>query len=414
MTPYTYDVIVIGGGAAGLMAAGTAAEYGRRVLLLEKNDRLAHKVRITGKGRCNVTNFCELDAFLEQVPRNPRFLYSALSAFLPKDTMAFLEQLGVPLKVERGNRVFPVSDKAQDIVDALIRYAKNNGAEVVFDEAKSLWIEQGVLQGVKGESGTEYASPSVIIATGGKSYPRTGSTGDGYRFARQAGHTVTPLVPSLVPLLIQEPWCKELQGLSLKNVLLTATKESATVYSEQGEMLFTHFGVSGPLVLSASAHLRDMKSGKYRLLIDLKPALDFERLDARLLRDFEEAKNRDFANALGKLLPRKLIPVVIQLSGIPMEQKVHQITREQRHSLCRLLKALPLTVGGFRPIEEAIVTSGGVEPAEIRPKTMESKLLSGLFFAGEVIDVDAYTGGFNLQIAFATGKAAGLAASLAY
>ena len=404
------DVIVIGGGAAGLMTAGTAALMGSRVLVVEKNERPARKVLITGKGRCNVTNNCTADEFLQHIPQNPRFLYSALSQFSPEDTMAFFEDRGVPLKTERGNRVFPCSDKAADIADALVRYAKESGAHILTGTVRSLVLKDGEVAGATLADGRELYAPAVVIATGGLSYPKTGSTGDGYRLAAQAGHGIVPPGASLVPIETQEPWCRDLMGLSLRNVTLSAYKQrqDAPVYKELGEMLFTHFGVSGPLVLSASAHIRELGKRSYTLSIDLKPGLSPEQLDARLLRDFAKYQNRDFINSLGDLLPRKLIPVIVSLSGIPYEQKVHQITRPMREKLVSLIKGLPLTVKGFRPVEEAIVTTGGVKVSEVNPKTMESKLTKGLYFAGEVLDVDGYTGGFNLQIAFSTGYAAGM------
>lgn len=404
------DVIVVGGGAAGLMASGVAAELGKKVLLVEKNQRLARKVLITGKGRCNVTNNCDRDTFLRNVPGNSRFLYSAISQFSAQDTMDFFEQRGVPLKTERGSRVFPQSDKAYDIAAALSSFAKSCGVQIRHAAATGLLIEGKKVVGIELDHGEKITAASVIVATGGLSYPLTGSTGDGYRFAQQAGHTIVPLTPSLVPLVVKEQWCSKLQGLSLKNVLLTVTdrQDGKRIFQEQGEMLFTHYGISGPLVLSVSSHLREMKPERYQIAIDLKPALTPEQLDTRILRDFELFKNKDFSNALDKLLPRKMIPVVISLSGIPESTKVNQISREQRQKLGRIIKCLELTVLRFRPVEEAIITSGGVSTKEINPKTMESKLVEGLFFAGEVIDVDAYTGGFNLQIAFSTGYLAGM------
>ena len=404
------DVLVIGGGPAGMLAAGTAAENGARVLLLEKNGRIGRKLMITGKGRCNVTNECSLDEFFANIPRNPRFLQSALHRFTPQDAMMFFEGLGLTLKTERGNRVFPQSDKAVDVVDAFAAYVKRSGVQLRTGAAVSeLLLEDGVLSGVRLVSGEELYAKQVIVATGGKSYPLTGSTGDGYRFARQAGHTIIPPRASLVPIETIEDWCAKAQGLSLKNIILAATdlETNKTVFSEQGELLFTHYGISGPLVLSLSAHLSEPLDRRYRLRIDLKPALDEQALDARILRDFSENANKDFGNSLDRLLPRKLIPVVIRLSGIKPDTKVNQVTKEQRRRLCGLLKALPLTPWRFRPVEEAVVTSGGVSVSELNPKTMESKLVPGLYFAGEVIDVDGYTGGFNLQIAYSTGYAAG-------
>jgi predicted Rossmann fold flavoprotein len=405
-----FDVLVVGGGAAGLMAAGTAAERGLGTLLLERNARVARKLMITGKGRCNVTNACTmLNELIEAVPVNGRFLYSAFSRFMPVDTMEFFEARGVPLKVERGNRVFPESDKAADIVDALDSFAKKSGAQRLQARVTELIAENGGVRGVRTEDGREFFAKAVIVATGGVSYPLTGSTGDGYALAKQAGHSIREPEPSLVPLEIKEDWCRELQGLALKNVALTVRdKERYTeIFQDFGEMLFTHFGVSGPIVLSASSHMRDIKREKYELEIDLKPALRFEQLDARIQRDIAKHANKAVVNALVELLPRAMIPVVLRLCDIPFEKKANQITREQRQELALCLKRLPLTVTGFRPIEEAIVTSGGVTVSEISPRTMESKLCRGLFFAGEVLDADAYTGGYNLQIAFSTGVLAG-------
>lgn len=402
-----YDVIIIGGGAAGCIAAITAAKQGRIVAIFEKNGRLGKKLLITGKGRCNITNNCTQEELMQNIPCNPRFLYSAFSQFSPQDVMDFFENEGVPLKTERGNRVFPQSDKAKDIVVALEKCIKEYGVKLVANKVTALILEDGVCKGVKCND-EEYFAESVLIATGGKSYPATGSTGDGYTLAISAGHTVTPLKPSLVPIVAEEKYCSDMMGLSLKNVTLNLYDEKKKIYSEMGEMLFTHFGISGPLVLSASSHIRKMERGRYKIFIDLKPSLSEEKLDLRIQRDFADNINKSFINSLGKLLPNKMIPVVVGLSGIPFDLKVNSITKEQRKNLVKLLKAFPITVTGFRPIEEAIVTSGGVSVKEINPKTMESKLVKGLFFAGEVIDVDGYTGGFNLQIAFSTGYCAGL------
>ena len=404
------DVLIIGAGAAGLMAAGVASMAGKSVILLERNDRPARKVMITGKGRCNVTNNCQsLEELISNIPVNGRFLYSALSRFMPADTMELFEDMGVPLKTERGSRVFPVSDKAADIVDALVTFATDDGAQIVKGRAKELIIENGEAKGAVTYEGEKFYAEKVIIATGGKSYPATGSTGDGYILARQASHTVTELKPSLVSLECHEGFCTDLQGLTLKNVEIkvTDTKTNKEIYRDFGEMLFTHFGVSGPMILSASSHMRDMEKGRYVINIDMKPKLTPELLDARILRDFSENTNKNFINSLGGLLPRKMIPVVVKLSGIRPTEKVNQITTEQRSKLVEILKSFKVTVKNFSPIEEAIITSGGVKVSEINPKTMESKLIKNLFFAGEVIDVDAYTGGFNLQIAFATGHLAG-------
>ncbi|MFV0400125.1 MAG: NAD(P)/FAD-dependent oxidoreductase [Oscillospiraceae bacterium] len=405
-----WDVIVIGGGPAGLICAGTAARRGKKVLVAEKMERPARKILVTGKGRCNVTNNCDSDRFFAAVRNGGRFLQSAYSAFSAQDAMALVEGLGVPLKTERGDRVFPVSERAMDIADALVKYAKTGGAVIRRHEIEALWIEEEGLRGVVTADGERLEAGSVVVATGGLSYPGTGSTGDGYRLAEQAGHVLIPARASLIPIETAEPWCKDLMGLSLKNVELRVLDENKgkkkPVFREQGEMLFTHFGVSGPLVLSASAHMAGEIS-RYRLEIDLKPALTPEQLDARLQRDFGENSTRDFSNSLGKLLPSALIPVVAGLSGIPADRKCNQITKEQRRSFAALLGALPLTPKAFRPIEEAVITAGGVKLSEVSPKTMESKLLPGLHFAGEVLDLDAYTGGFNLQIAYSTGYAAG-------
>lgn len=403
-------VIVIGAGASGLMAAGTAAENGHNVVLVERNDKVARKVMITGKGRCNVTNNCTLiNDLIANVPTNGRFLYGAFSKFMPIDTMEFFEDMGVSLKVERGNRVFPESDKAVEIVDALNAFSQDAGVKRIKGRATSLIAENGEIKGVKLEDGEELLADAVIVATGGVSYPLTGSTGDGYELAKQVGHTISELKPSLVPLKCHEGFCMDLQGLSLKNVEISVLDMDTykEVYKDFGEMLFTHFGVSGPLILSASSHMKDIKPRKYEIHIDLKPALSYEQLDKRIQRDFLENSNKNFINALDALLPKKLVPVIVKLSGIKPAVKVNQITKQQRSELVNLLKDLKVTVLGFRPIEEAIVTSGGVSVKEIDPKTMESKLCKGLYFAGEVIDVDAYTGGFNLQIAFSTGKLAG-------
>ena len=405
-------IVIIGGGAAGLAAAISASEKYKNqaeVTLIEKNERPARKVMITGKGRCNVTNNCNVDTLIANVPKNGKFLYSAFSGFTPKDVISFFETAGVPLKTERGNRVFPVSDEAVDIVDALVKTAKSGGTRFESAVAEEILTENGSVVGVKLTDGRVISADSVILATGGMSYPLTGSTGDGYKMAQKLGHTVTELKPSLVPLCIHEGFCTKIAGLSLKNVTLSIfeTGKKKPLFSEMGEMLFTHFGISGPLVLSASSHIRYMGKKEYTAFVDLKPALSIEQLDNRILRDFGEEQNKDFANSLSKLLPKSLIPVIIKLSGIKSDKKVNQIEREERLGLCKLIKALPLHITGFRPIEEAIITSGGISVKEIDPKTMGSKLVSGLFFAGEIIDVDAYTGGFNLQIAFSTGFAAG-------
>ena len=407
------SVAVIGGGAAGLMAAISAARMGVGVTLFEKNDRCGRKLAITGKGRCNVTNDCSVEEFLQNVPSNPRFLYSALGRFDTRDTKDFFEEAGVPLKVERGRRVFPVSDKAEDIVKALVRTAKEVGVTTLYEKVLSLVIEDGAVTGVKTDRGI-YSFGAVIICTGGKSYPRTGSDGDGYTFAKAAGHTLTQLLPSLVPMTSQSKICPALQGLSLKNTALSIVRkdDGKEIYSDFGEMMFTHFGLTGPMILSASAHLPDAASGKYEAHIDLKPALDEKALDTRILSDFSKYANKDFVNALGDLLPQKLIPVIISLSGIDERKKVNSITKEERHALVSVIKCLRVSLSSFRPINEAIITKGGVSVKEINPKTMQSKLCRSLYFAGEVIDVDAYTGGYNLQIAFSTGVLAGESAAL--
>lgn len=401
------DTIIIGGGAAGCMAAVWAARYGKSVLLFERNANIGRKLRITGKGRCNVTNDSPTEEHLKNIPVNPRFMYSAFSMFGAEETKSFFEELGVPLKTERGNRVFPVSDNAGDIVAAFGNELRKLRVKIIHERVSALIIEDGACTGVKA-NGREYRSSSVLIACGGRSYPNTGSTGDGYTLAESAGHTVTELKPSLVPLVSPDRYCAEMMGLSLRNVTLSLYDGEKRIFSELGEMLFTHFGASGPLVLSASSHIRDMQPNRYRLVIDLKPALTPEQLDARIQRDFAENLNRDFINGIRKLLPARLIPVAVRLSGIAPEQKVNGITKDQRRRFGELIKAFPVRVSGFRPIDEAIITSGGVSVKEIDPKTMESKLCRGLFFAGEVIDVDAYTGGFNLQIAFSTAYAAAL------
>ncbi len=401
-----YDAIIIGAGAAGVIAAITAAKRGRNVLLIDGNGRIGKKLRITGKGRCNVTNMCDIDELMRNIPVNSRFLYSAFSKFPPQAVMEFFVDAGVPLKVERGNRVFPVSDSAPDVVDALEKQIQKYKIKLLKEKAVKLIIDNSVCRGVITNKGN-YESESVLVATGGASYPVTGSTGDGYGFAEYAGHTVTDIVPSLVPLEISEIYCRQLTGLSLRNVTLTLFDKNKPIFSELGELMFTCFGVTGPLVLTASSRIRTMESGRYRMEIDLKPGLPDEKLDIRIQRDFREKSNEQFANSLNKLLPLQMIPVVTELSSIAPETKVNQITKKQRTDLVKLLKHFPLTISDFRPVAEAIVTSGGVQVKEIDPKTMQSKLVSGLYFAGEVLDADGYTGGFNLQIAFSTGYAAG-------
>lgn len=400
------ELAVIGGGAAGMMCAYAAAARGVKTILLEPNRLLGRKLRITGKGRCNVTNSCDIKTFMANIPGDGRFLYSALNRLSPADTMAFFESHGLALKVERGNRVFPVSDNANDVAGTLSRLCQRAGVELLHTEARDILAEDAAVTAVVTKEGTIECS-AAALCTGGLSYPLTGSTGAGHRMAEKLGHSVTPLRPSLVPLESGDAYCAEMQGFTLKNVCLSAYEDEKLIYKELGEMLFTHFGVSGPLVLSASAHMRNMGQAVYRLEIDLKPALDEKKLDARLLRDFEKYANKEFKNALGDLVGRAMIPVLVRLSGIPEDAKVNSITREQRMKLLHLLKAFPVSVSGTRPIDEAIVTAGGVSTREVNPRTMESKLVKGLYFAGELLDLDGYTGGFNLQIAWSTGYVAG-------
>jgi predicted Rossmann fold flavoprotein len=408
-------VLIVGGGAAGLMAGYSSAMMGADVTILERNPRPARKVMITGKGRCNVTNDTDVNGLVNAVTGNGRFLYSAFSNFTSEDTKNFFENHGVPLKTERGNRVFPESDKAVDIVDALVKATREVGVKIIQERVTELITSGKKCGGVKCESGNVYFADSVIVATGGLSYPLTGSTGDGYELAKSVGHTVTELRPSLVAVNVLEGWCSDVQGLSLKNIKVTVTKNGGKpIYDDFGELMFTHYGLSGPVILSASAYMPEPEKNEYRVHIDLKPALSVEKLDERIRRDFEKNLNKDYINSLGELLPRKLIPVVVKLSGIAPSQKVNQITREQRAKLVSVLKDLTLTVTGFRPIDEAIITKGGIVLGEVNPKTMESKLVEGLYFAGEVLDVDAFTGGFNLQIAFSTGYAAGESAGSIY
>lgn len=399
------DCIVIGAGAAGMMCAITAAEMGKKVLLIEKNKVFGKKLRITGKGRCNVTNDCDADTFFANVVHHPAFLRSAYASFSCYDTMAFFERLGVPLKTERGGRVFPVSDRASDIVQALTDRLQQLDVSVVHAEAESICVTDGRISGVRLKTGEVLSASRVVLACGGASYAATGSDGTGYRIAADCGHAIVPLTPSLVPVELEPvEVCRQLQGLSLRNVAIRLVRNGNAVYRDFGEMLFTHFGVSGPIILSASTVAQ---SGDI-LEIDLKPALDFEQLDKRVCQDFAHYSNKNLSNALGDLLPSKLIPVMIETSGLSAYQKVHDITKAQRQTFVRLLKNFSFTVKGLRPIEEAIVTAGGVDVRQVNPKDMQSKLVTGLYFAGEILDVDAYTGGFNLQIAFSTGYKAGL------
>ncbi len=403
----SYDGIVIGGGAAGMYAAIHAVKRGAKVLLVEKNDRLGKKLLITGKGRCNVTNQCTCDEVLQNVPRNGRFLYSALQHHSPADVCAFLEAQGCSLKTERGNRVFPVSDRSQSVLDALKDALRSAGVAVRHERVKEICTEEGAVCGVRTEKDM-YQCRWVILATGGLSYPATGSTGDGYRIAESLGHTIVPCEGSLVPLEVAERDCMEMQGLSLRNVAVKLINEKGkAIYKDFGELLFTHFGVSGPTVLSASAHLR----GQCILSIDLKPALDEGKLDERILRDLSDYKNRSMENALTDLLPRSMIPVVLARLGVAPSLQANALTRQQRKALVQLLKDLRFTVTGKRPVAEAIITSGGIKVSQIDPKTMQSKLVNGLYFAGEIIDCDAYTGGFNLQIAWSSAYAAACAAA---
>ena len=422
-------VVIIGGGAAGLMAAGAAARQGHRVTVLEHTEKPGQKILVTGKGRCNVTNDCTAEEFLHHVRTNPRFLYSSLGAFPPAKTMELFESLGVELKVERGRRVFPVSDKAEEIRQALLRYAAE--AEIVEDGAQKLLLEPMApveepeapgpsenprhpkkkkpgpavrCVGVRGTSGREYRADAVLVATGGLSYPTTGSTGDGYKLARQAGHTLVDPVPSLVSLVSRDPDCKKMMGLALKNVTLTLYEDKKTIFAEQGEMLFTHFGISGPLTLSASSHLGDMKKHTYHAEIDLKPALSEEQLYDRITRDFALLANHAAQGALVKLLPSSMQPVMVERWGIDPATKANQITREQKRELVRLMKHWAVSIDARGDLAHAVITAGGVSVREVDPKTMESKKAKGLYFAGEVLDVDAYTGGYNLQIAFCTAQ----------
>ena len=410
MKKSTFDAVIVGGGAAGLFAAVQASARGRRILLLEKNSRCGKKLLITGKGRCNVTNACTAEEALKNIPRNGRFLYSAMAAFPPEAAMAFFEQGGCPLKVERGNRVFPVSDRSADVLNVLERALQRGGVERRQTTVTGLSIADGAINGVLTSDGP-VACSTVLLCTGGASYPLTGSTGDGYRLAGSLGHTIIEPRGSLVPLVEKGHTCGAMQGLALKNVevkLLDA--KGKCVFSEFGELLFTHFGLSGPVILSASCHMQRGKEG-YRIVMDLKPALDEKTLDARLLRDFAEFQNKDLSNALVKLLPHSMIVPVICRAGLQPQQKVNELTKQERRALLETVKQFSVDIASCAPVEQAIVTSGGVKVSEVSPKTMESKLVRGLYFAGELLDVDAYTGGFNLQIAWATGRLAGASAA---
>ena len=400
------EIIVVGGGAAGMMAAITAAENGAEVLLLEKNDRLGRKLSITGKGRCNVTNNCDLQTLQENIPNNARFLYGAFSRCSPQDVITFFEELGVPLKTERGRRVFPVSDKAADIVNALTRRLGELNVEIKRENVRSLILENGKCKGVNTHNG-QFRAKAVILATGGASYPKTGSDGFGYTLAKQAGHTVTEPRPSLCPLVTEEQWVGRASGLTIKNAAVCLMCDNKAVYEDFGELAFTPDGVGGATVLSASAHIPNGAESCCSLVVDLKPALTEKQLDARILRDFDSLRGKTFADSLRKLLPKELVEPFSELLAIPLEKRIDEMTKIDRKNLVKTLKNLTLHIKSFRPIDEAIVTRGGVSVREISPKTMESRLCKGLFFAGEIIDADGYTGGFNLQIAFSAGYLAG-------
>lgn len=400
------DVIVIGGGAAGLMCAFQAAARGKRVIVLDRNRQLGRKLRITGKGRCNVTNQCSIHDFMQNIPGDGRFLYSALNRFSPADTISFFESNGVPLKTERGNRVFPISDRADDIADVLVNLCNCKNVSFRRISADQILVDDMGVTGVHTTEGM-IACNAVVLCTGGLSYPLTGTDGTGYKLAKSLGHTITALRPSLIPLESDDAFCKKLQGFSLKNVVLRAYEDDRLIYKELGEMLFTHFGVSGPLVLSASSHMRNVEKKGYRLEIDLKPGLDEEKLDLRILRDFSQFSNKSLANLLPGLVGRSMAPVVLDLAELDGRIPVNQVSAEQRSRIRKVLKAFPISICGMRPIAEAIVTAGGVSTKEINPRTMESKIVSRLYFAGEIMDLDAYTGGFNLQIAWSTGYVAG-------
>lgn len=406
-----FDVVVIGGGASGLLAAGRLASLGVRVALLEKNDAVGKKLLITGKGRCNITNKCDIDGVINNVVVNGSFLYSSLHRFSPDDVIEFFEKQGVLVKVERGNRVFPVSDKASDIIKVLLGFCRRYGVKILNQTVHDIIFENDNVVGVKLKKEKIFCK-NVIVATGGMSYPQTGSTGDGYAWAKKAGHKISKISPSLVPIVTVEKWPTLAQGLSLKNVKLTVIEKSKSVFSEQGEMLFTHFGISGPLVLSASSHIRNIERVKYKIVLDLKPALDFNKLNNRIVREISRFPNYDMINILRKLLPAKLVEPIFSMLKLNDGFKANQFNKEQRKYLVNLLKNLTLTVKSFRPIKYAVITSGGVDVSEINPKTMESKIKNGLYFIGEILDVDGYTGGFNLQIAWSTAASAADAIAL--
>ncbi|MDD4690102.1 MAG: NAD(P)/FAD-dependent oxidoreductase [Eubacteriales bacterium] len=405
------NVFIIGGGPAGIIAAITAAQNGKTVILADRNNILCRKMRITGKGRCNITNSCDMEAFISAVVSNPYFLYSSFYSFTNNDIIALLNKLGVETKEERGGRIFPVSDSAKTVADALINYAHTLGVKFLKNTTiKKILVKDNKAVGVIDNSGNTYYCDSVITACGGASYPLTGSDGNGYKLLKLVGHSIIDIKPSLVPLETIEEWVSEISGLALRNIKVSfyCNGNKKPVYEDFGEMLFAHFGVTGPVVLSASSHLRDFNSKKYTMTIDLKPALDYDALDNRVQRDFAEYVNKNYENALSKLLPKSLIPVIVELSGIDKYKKVNQITKEERQKLVSLLKNLPLTIKGTRPIGEAIITAGGINTDEVNPSTMESRIINNLYIAGEMLDVDAYTGGFNLQIAYSTGYLAGL------
>lgn len=402
-------VVVVGGGAAGMMAAIIAGERGKEVILIEKNEKLGKKLFITGKGRCNLTTDKDVEEIIKNITTNANFMYSSLYTFTNYDLMKMVEDKGVKLKVERGGRVFPQSDKSSDIIKCFEKYLIENNVKIMLNtKVTDIIAVKGRIWGVEIEGGERIKCESVILATGGKSYPLTGSTGDGYYFAKKLGHNIVNIRPSLIPLITEEEWVKDLMGLSLKNVEISVKHDNKVIYKDFGEMLFTHFGISGPIVLSASRKIIDILPKKVEVFIDLKPALEYSDLDRRILRDFETFKNKQFKNSLNELLPSKLIPVIVRLSQIDPEKQVNSITKEERKNLIKLIKELKLTVIGTRPIEEAIITAGGVDVKEVDPSTMESKIVKGLYIAGELLDVDALTGGYNLQIAFSTGYCAGL------
>ncbi len=407
-------VIVVGGGASGLMAAGTAAENGREVTLIEKNSKVGRKLLITGKGRCNITNFCDNETFISNLTKNPRFMYSAINNFSCYDTISFFEDLGLATKTERGNRVFPKSDKAFDVLDTLIKYNEENGVKILTSTSvKHLIFEDNKVIGVELENKEKIFADKVIVTCGGLSYKQTGSTGDGYTLAKEAGHSVTKLIPSLISLVGNDDFCKDLQGLSLKNISISVIDNNShkEIYNDFGELLFTHYGLSGPVILSASAHMRNMSKDRYKVIIDLKPALDETTLDKRLLKDLNVNINKDLINSLNKLLPLSIIPTVIRKSQIDERKKCNSVTVKERKNLVYAIKNFEVNIASMYDINDAIITSGGIDVNEISPKTMQSKLKENLYFCGEVLDVDAYTGGFNLQIAFSTGRLAGLSAS---